>query len=202
MKRTLTFLLAAALCLSGCSEMDGAFSFLNFNRSDSGEETVLYTVDTTMTSAMLGGSMGQIKLSPYTVIPWGGESTKSFQNYSHNLIGKDGGVLTITAYYPEEEAIPLNDYYTIMGVLSDSYDYGRLEYSTEEFGKAVKQIEAIKINQRKIDSFSTEYEIIVPANQVGKEYGTVIKIYDSSQKKEDGTPLMCEATITINQAAE
>lgn len=96
MKRTF-FLLLAAICICGCAEMEGAFSFLKINRSEApenGDESV-YTVGEMGITQMGGVTAFAIKVLPQ----------------SDNQIGKDGGDFVITLSLAEKNPFSLKNEY-------------------------------------------------------------------------------------------
>ncbi len=104
--------------------------------------------------------------------------------------GKEGGTATVKAYYPAEEKIALNDYY------SEAWA------STWGDNDFIPPFGLYQVTRKKIDQYSTEYTIVAGPNTTPYSLQYIIIIYDDSRISPSGKVITSTAHIVVNQAAE
>lgn len=169
MKQLFTFLLATSLCLYGCSQSDA-----------DGDPT------TKAVGEYVSGT--QIFLSPFTP-----DNRPTFENNKDQLIlnfDKNGGQTTVTAYFPEEDEVKLNEDYTI----------GHGDIPQDKISVIGSQVQ---VKKAKLDDFRSEYVITVNQNNIGTDYDIYIDLRDASKiRNKKGDPLVSKARITIHQTVD
>lgn len=170
MKQLFTFLLAASLCLCGCSQFSG-------NNAE---------LKTKAAGEYVSGD--QIFLSPFT--PQDRPTFENNKNYLLLNFDKNGGQATVTAYFPEEDEVFLNE----------SFECGISDVPRQNPWLINDQV---SIKRTKLDDFSSQYVITVHPNQLGFDYDYFISLFDGTKvRNEKGTPLISKAGITIHQTVD
>ena len=132
----------------------------------------------------LGGPQGRIMLTsdrPFADSSGpAGEMYDRLHYYFMDVPGS-GAAFTVTASFPAEENIPLNDYYSI--AWSDS--------SIPE--------SQVTVEREKINSFQSSYSISVKPNTIGIPYEIYIKLMDETRTDNSGQHYESNATLVIRQ---
>ena len=179
MKRYFAFLLAALLCFCACTSLiegsDDEFQgVIEINPADS---TQISNLPSGLSS--LSTPMGLISLSV-------GDST--FVGNVSFSVGKSGGKVTFTAFYPEDLQTPLNDEY-IANVESPS-GLNAAPYT---------------ITREKIDERNTRYTVTIDENKTGELVYFYVLVIDYSRTRESAgkkIPVTSWGLVRFLQAAE
>ena len=192
MKHTLIFLMAAILFLSGCGiqgEPEEPQGILWLGGIEGGVPVSQSLNGVQQGITHLGGSSAIINLSPRTPeIRNGVEQT--WYEVSVVEFGKDGGEAKVKAFFPPEEKVKLNDYYTTYWV--DTWGKDRFTPPSNLYS----------VTRKEISDYSTEYTLRAGENTTGREIQYVIAIWDNSRVDAKGGHITSRASIIIKQPAE
>ena len=158
--KQLIFLFFICLVLSGCHLIEGE----KIEQLDGPQGRIILTSDRPFTD--LSGPAG--------------EMYDRLHYYFMDVPGS-GAEFMVTASFPAEENIPLNDYYNIA-------------WSDSSIPGSQLTLERIKINL-----YQSSYSITVKPNTIGIPYEIYIKLIDETRTDKTGQHYESNATLVIRQ---